>query len=515
MTRMVEAQRTQIGTLKALGYTQGNIKYMYQFYTWLVGMLGGAIGVVAGLFVFPGIVYGAYRTMYPLGAFTLKIESLSCLIGLFCGVVAISVATSVACRHTVKDKVDVLLRPKAPRPGKRVLLERIPFLWRRLPFGVKVTLRNLFRYKNRFFMTVLGVTGCAALLLTGFGLRDSISGLIDAQFEDITHYETTIMLKEGSGAAAKTALNTKLSGDDAAYVHVADSDASAGDRTNTGFITYLYVPEDPEGLNRFLTFRERVGHAPIAFPPDQQSSPSAVISERLATVLDLRIGDTMRFTPTGMEQTEVRVSGVTENYIYNYIYITPADYQALFGESPTYSSVIVDSDLPQEDFDALVADLLGLDDVASAVNVSQAREISKIMVDNLSAIVWTIIFVACLLALIVLYNLVNINITERERELATLKVLGFSRYEVDAYISRETTILTVLGAAVGLAVGIFLHRYVMVSIEVNEVMFSRTILPQSYLYAAAFTLGCGFLIRLAMRPRLNKIDPVSSLKSVD
>jgi len=536
MTRMVEAQRTQTGTLKALGYAPGNVRYMYQCYTWFVGILGGAIGVVAGVFVFPGVVFGAYGLMYHLGAFTLKIEPIACLIGLFGGAIAISIATAIACRHTVKDKVAVLMRPKAPQPGRRVLLERIPFLWRGLPFGMKVTLRNLFRYKNRFFMTVLGVAGCAALLLTGFGLRDSISGLIDVQFEEIAHYRTTIILKEGSGAPAETELNTKLSGYDSAYVHIADADASAGDRTNSGFITYLYVPEDPEGLNRFLTFRERVGQTPVAFPPDPQDGPSAVISERLATVLDLQIGDTMRFTPSGsagatgsagvvgsdgsagsaeMKQAEVRIAGVMENYIYNYIYITPTDYQTLFGELPAYTSVIMDSDIPQEEFDALMANILESDNVASAVNISQGRETSKNMVDNLSAIVWAIIFVACLLALIVLYNLVNINITERERELATLKVLGFTRNEVDAYISRETTILTVLGAAIGLGAGIFLHRYVMVSIEVNEVMFARTILPQSYLYAAAFTLGCGFLIRLAMRPRLNKIDPVSSLKSVD
>jgi putative ABC transport system permease protein len=515
MTRMVEEQRTQIGTLKALGFSQDDIKSMYQCYTWFVGILGGAVGVVAGLLVFPRVVYGAYGSLYNFGAFEVKIEPVPCLIGLVGGAATISVAAFVACRRTLKNRSAVLMRPKAPKAGKRVLLEQIPFVWQRLTFSMKVTMRNLFRYKNRFFMTILGVAGCAALLLAAFGLRDSIAGLVDLQFEDISPYQATIMLKESSNAAADTDLNNKLAGYNALYMHVAAADVSAADRTNSGFVTYLYVPEDPAELSRAFTFRERAGQAPVAFPPEQQDGPSAVITERLATVLGLRAGDTMQLTPTGMQPTDVRVAGVTENYVYNYVYVTPADYQALFGEPPAYATVIVDSDLPQEDFDMRMADIVGTENVTSALSVSQIREIMDGVVANMSVVVWAIIFVACLLALIVLYNLVNVNITERERELATLKVLGFTRQEVVAYISRETTILTMFGTAVGLGVGIFLHRYVMASIEVNEVMFSRVILPQSYLYAVAFTLGCSFLIRLVMRPRLKNIDPASSLKSVE
>ncbi|MDR2156314.1 MAG: FtsX-like permease family protein [Clostridiales Family XIII bacterium] len=514
MTRMVEEHRTRIGVLKALGYRRRSIMGIYQFYAWFIGLFGGVIGVSLGLLIFPRVVWNAYATMYRMGEFMPAVAPVPCAVGLLGSTVAISLATAAACRRALDSNAASLMRPQAPKPGRRVWPERIPFLWRRFTFSQKVTIRNLFRYKKRFFMTIIGVAGCTALLLTGFGLQDSVDGVVDLQYGEVSHARATLLLNHASGAAEETPLNAGSDGYDIAYAHLAAVDASAGSRNNNGLVTYLYVPEDAEALNGFLSFRERRGHKPVLFPPAGEA-PAAVITERLANAMGVKAGDEIAFSPPDMKEVSVRVAGVTENYVYNYIYLTSEAYKTLFGIAPTFTSVALKSDLPEADFNDLLAELVATENVTSALPVSQLREIMDQVIANMSAVVWLIIVVASALALVVLYNLVNINITERERELATLKVLGFYRREVAAYIFRETTTLTIIGILIGLVCGVFLHNYVIASIEVNEVMFARLILPKSYGFAIAFTLGCSLLIGLLMLPRLKRIDPVGSLKSVE
>jgi putative ABC transport system permease protein len=515
MTRMVEEHRTRIGTLKALGYDRISVMGLYQFYAWAIGLLGGVIGVALGVLAFPRAIWNAYGTMYFMNDFQLALAPIPCAIGLFGGTIVVAIATGAACRTALSSSAASLMRPQAPKPGRRVLLEHIPFVWKRFTFSQKVTVRNLFRYKKRFLMTVIGVAGCTALLLTGFGLRDSINGISDLQFDKITQLDATIALEKGSNATAKTPLNEKLVGTRAAYMQISDAQVSAGSRNNDDLITYMYVPEKPYQLNRMITFRERMGHRTIPFPPPGER-PGVVITERLAKVLDVEEGDEITFgLTTNTNRARARVAGITESYVYNYIYVAPETYETLFGTAPSFSAVLLSSDLSETAFNELLSEIVATENVASAIPVSQLREIMDEVESNISSVVWIIITIASALALVVLYNLVNINITEREREIATLKVLGFYRREVAAYILRETIVLTVIGILFGLVIGVFLHDFVMGSIEVNEVMFSRLILPQSYGFAATFTLGCSLLIGLLMSPRLNRIDPVGSLKSVE
>jgi putative ABC transport system permease protein len=517
MTRLVEEHRTRIGVLKALGYRRRTIMGRYQFYAWAIGIFGGAIGVVVGLYGFPRAIWTIYGNLYNMGDFQLSVPMTPCIIGLLGGTVAISIATATVCQNALKSSAAALMRPKAPKPGKRVLLERIPFLWNLFSFSQKVTLRNLFRYKNRFVMTIIGVAGCTALLVTGFGIRDSIGGMMDLQFNKVTPARAEIFLDESSSATADTPLNRLLTESRCVigYFHYTTVSASTKERNNKNLNTYLTIPENPANIMRFTNLRERGSNTPIPFPPDESKGPAAIISEQLANTLDLSVGDRFSFGMVGEDEKEVRVAAITENYVLNFIYITPASYEALFGEAPTYATIMLNTDISEEQLDKLLNQVYEDESVTSLYSVGPVRATMAEVVASLDGVVALMLLIAAMLAFIVLYNLTNINITERERELATLKVLGFYPREVTSYISRETTILTIIGAGIGLFGGTFLHRYVITSVEVSNLMFPQIIFPQSYAYAAAFTLLCSFFIGLCMRPRLKRIDPVGSLKSVE
>jgi putative ABC transport system permease protein len=518
MTRMVEEQRMQIGTLKALGYRRRRIIAKYFFYATSVGLLGGITGVLIGIQLFPRAIWDAYTMLYTMDPIKLTISLRPCLIGLLGGVVATTAATIAACSNELRSPAAELMRPKAPKAGKRVLLERIGVLWRRLSFNRKVTVRNLFRYKKRFIMTIIGVAGCTALLLTGFGIRDSIAGMVELQYGDIAHSEITVELRDPSSASLDTPVNKKLDGyGKYAYVYETIVDATHGHNNNNDMMTYVYVPENADELKDFITFQQRRQKEQIMFPPDEgDGGPSAVITEKLAKRLGVGVGDTIDFAPPGEKKKQVRVAGITENYIYNYIYVTPGDYKALYGRDAEYTTIMLETDsIADMDYKAILEDLVETDGVASAFSIEQVREMMDNMISSLNSVIWIIILVAGLLALVVLYNLININIMERGRELATLKVLGFYPKEVYSYISRESILLTLIGIAFGLPSGIVLHSYVMESVEVSEVMFARTIMLPSYIYAAAFTMFCVIAVNLLMRPKIGKIDPASSLKSAE
>ncbi|MDR0817702.1 MAG: ABC transporter permease [Clostridiales Family XIII bacterium] len=518
MTRMVEDQRMQIGTLKALGYRRRQIVAKYFFYSTAVSLLGGLIGVLFGLQIFPRAIWDAYSMLYTMGKIELAISLRPCLTGLFGGMVATTIATTAAVISELRSPAAELMRPKAPRAGKRVLLERVGIFWRRLRFNQKVTVRNLFRYKKRFIMTIIGVAGCTALLIAGFGIRDSIESMVSLQYGEIMHSEITVALREPSSATDDTQINKKLDGyGEYIYLYETIINVSHGHKSSGDTITYVYVPEDAEKLDEFITLKERKHKKQITFPPKNvDGEPAVVITEKLAKELGVVAGDEIRFAPPGEKKVKAKVAGIAESYIYNYVYIAPDDYKVLHGEDAEYASIMLETDsIEDRDYREILEDLVDTDNVTSAFSIEQVREMMDNMISSLNSVIWIIILVAGILALVVLYNLININIMERQRELATLKVLGFYPKEVYSYISRESILLTLIGIAFGAPCGVLLHRYIMESIEVSEVMFGRTIMLPSYLYAAVFTIFCVIAVNLLMRPKIGRIDPVGSLKSAE
>jgi putative ABC transport system permease protein len=515
MTRIVEEHRTQIGTLKAVGYKRGQIAVIYQSYAWMIGLSGGVLGTICGILIFPQAVWDAYSTLYHMGELKLTVALIPCLIGVFGGAVALSIATAFACRSTLNTDAAELMRPRPPRSGRRIALERIGFLWRRFSFSQKVAIRNLFRYKLRSLVTIIGVAGCAALLLGSLGLRDSITGVADLHYNSISHSQANILFDTPTNTPKDRAAHEMLKDYEYAYVRGEFVTVNFGGRTNGDVTTYICVPEDPSAFNDFITFRERVGHEPIVFPPDGASGPSVVITEQLATTLGVSVGDKIEFGPPNEDRVQARIAGITENYVYNYIYLTPAVYETLFGVPAEYTSAYFSSHLSQDELDAFLTELIATDDVVTALRSSQLQAIVDQVVANLNFVISLMLVTAFILAVAVLYNLISLTITERERELATLSVVGYQRWEVAAFISRETTVLSIIGVCIGLVVGVWLHSFVMASLEVNELMFSRIITPLSFVIAVLFPLFCNLLVNLCSRPRLNRLDSVEILKSVE
>jgi len=524
MTRMVEEQRLFIGTMKALGFRRRTIVSKYFAYAVVLSAVGGGLGAAIGLRIFPASIWSAYSIMYRMDPMQISVRPSAVVIGIFGGVLAVSIATTAACLGELRSPAAELMRPKAPKPGRRVLLERIGPLWRRLRFSDKVTARNLFRYKKRLIMTVIGIMGCSALLLAGAGIHNSITGIGDLQYGVVNHYDATFYLDKASDKKADTSLNKTLNeyGENEYYMEKA-VDAKRGNKAPAGMPIEIFVPENPEVLNDFISFRIRGSGEHVVFPPEGYSEPSAVVTEKLAKELGAGIGDKISFGEPGKPMNDIIVAGITENYIYSYIYMTPGDYEKIYGKAPVYKAVMLkmapaedgESGQDEEDINNAITHVLEDKNAVYAVSAGYVRSMVRDIVSNLSVVVWVIIGVSGLLALIVLYNLTNINVTERERELATLKVLGFYRKEVSAYISRETIILTVIGVLFGFIGGILLHRYLISAVEVNDIMFARLIKPFSFIFTGAFTIVCAIVIMLIMQPKLNRIDPVTSLKSAE
>ncbi|MDR2587096.1 MAG: ABC transporter permease [Coriobacteriales bacterium] len=524
MTRMVEEQRVQIGTLKACGYRREQIAFGYQAYAWLIGLSGGALGVAIGVALFPQAIWSSYTAVYLMEPFQSILAPLPCLVGLLGGAIALSLATAFACRNTLDREAAELMRPRAPKAGKRVFLERWQGLWARIPFSRKVTIRNLFRYRTRFVVTVLGVAGCAALLLAGFGLRDSIASEVEMQYgsEGVFHLRATLALNNASGSQEDTELNKALEGVADTYTHIENLTVSFGGKTNGDVVTYLSVPEDIDSFGEFITLRQPSDHEPIAFPstmPDSTTGvgdrPAVVITEQLANRLGIKVGDEISFGPPTGIPAKARVSGIAENYVYNYVYLSPQNYRTLFGAEPEYRSIYLMSDLPEDDFEELLTKLVATDNVATAFPVSSFRDVVDLVIANMSTVISLMIGAAFILAAVVLYNLISIMVLERQREFATMKVLGYHRGQVAAFLSRETTVMTFIGLILGLPLGLWLHGYVMATIEVNELMFSRVILPLSFVFAIVFPLICNYVVNLCVRPRLNRLDPAKVLKSIE
>jgi len=511
MTRMVEEQRTQIGVLKALGYGKGAVVGKYLAYAAIASVAGSITGLLVGFRLFPASIWNAYTILYTLPPIESGFHVDYALVASGAAVASTLLATLAACYRELHEMPAELIRPKAPAPGKRVWLEKIPALWKRLNFTQKVSMRNVFRYKKRFFMTIAGIGGCTMLMLTGFGLRDSIADIVTHQFDSIHLYDVSVTLADPSDARAGSEINEGLPElvEESIYITRPSVTVEAG---GGRMDAYLFVPEEAQKLNDFVAFQDRVTGEPVVFPQPGK----VVVTEKMASKLGLAPGDELAIRKGDTTVVQATVGGITENYIYSYIYMTAEDYETLFGSAPEFKEILatVGAEGTAEE-EAISTKLLEQDGVESVRFTSKTSSDFEDVMKSLDSVVWLLIGCANLLAFIVLYNLVNINITERIREIATIKVLGFYEREVSNYVFRENIVLTVIGTAIGLVGGIFLHQFVVQTAEVDIVMFERDILPFSYVLSAALTFAFAFAVNFIMRFRLRKIDMVESLKSTE
>ena len=509
MTRMVEEQRVSIGGMKALGYSKGAIAIKYVGYGFLASAIGSLVGLAIGLTLLPWIICTAWKIIYNFGPIHYGIEPATSVTACLAAVGTVTLAALGACFNTLAAVPAQLMRPKAPPMGKRILLERITPLWRRLSFNYKITLRNLFRYQKRFWMTVIGIGGCAALIVTAFGLRDSIFAIMDMQYDEIYRYSAQLGLVEhitpGEWSEVEKALDgSGLVGDwtkEHTETITAESAAYTADAT-------LDVVENNDVLERFVNLRHRTDNDTVTLPDD-----GVILTEKLSLLLDVEPGDTI--TLDGDSRVEVRVADVTEHYIQHNVYMSAAYYQQVFGQAPEENAVLVSYDTQADGAQELEQKLVSLDGVSSLTRIEDTRKTFGTSLESVDYAVALIIVCAAALAFVVLYNLTNINITERMRELATLKVLGFYDGELSAYIYRENVILTVFGVALGMVLGKLLHQWLILTVEIDLLMFGRTVAPTSYLWAVVLTTVFSLLVNLGAHRKLKKLDMVESLKTVE
>ena len=508
MTRMVDEERGVIGAYKALGYGRMRIASKYLFYAAVPSVLGSLIGAFLGNQALPRICWSAYLMMYSAPDMTVVFQPGFVAIGCLASAACTLGSTAVACRSELRETPAALLQPKAPKAGKRIFLEHVGFLWKRLKFTQKVTCRNLFLYKRRLFMTIVGISGATGLLLTGFGIKDSISGIVEKQYNEIYRYDTIISLKESEISDGVREILDGSSFDGWMTVMKKTADLTAGGKSYSG---YVLVPEDAAELSKFINLRDRTSGRAVPF-----AEGSVLATEKLANLLGVGVGGTISVENEDGELVGFTVTGIVENYVYHYLYISPELYEEKMGEpfeATELDAVCTETDEAARE--AAAASLQEQEGVSTAGFTEDTRASFDDLIESLNSIIAVIIFCAGALTFVVLYNLTNINVTERQRELATIKVLGFYDGEVAGYIYRETSLLTILGCAIGLVLGIFMQSFVIQTVEVDMVMFGRTIEPLSFVYSALVTLLFAVVVDFVMFPRLKKIDMVESLKSVD
>lgn len=513
MTRMVEEQRTQIGTLKALGYRKPAIAAKYICYALLATVGGSIMGMLLGEKIIPYVIITAYGIMYHNVSNTISIDYQLgfALIASGASIVCTVGATLFACTKELQETPASLMRPPAPKEGKRVLLERITFIWKHLSFSWKSTIRNLFRYKKRLIMTVFGIAGSMGLMLVGFGIQDSISDIAAIQYRDLQHYTGMIIEDEDSTEKEKEELlDFVKNNNEIAHCNRVQMTKISAPKGNSNISIYLFVPESLDEFAKDVTLQNR-----ITGEKYELTDEGAAISEKTANLLNLKVGDTITLEKAGKKYT-VKVAVVTENYMSHYLYMTPLVYEQTFKEKPDYENIVFT--VKAEDKDSLEKVGTELLTCPAALSISYTSSLSAQvdrMLSTLDVVILVLIVSAGMLAFVVLYNLNNINITERQRELATLKVLGFYDGEVSQYVLRENVILTALGIVFGAVFGILLHRYVITTVEVDAVMFGRNIKPMSFVYGGILTSVFSAVVNAVMHFKLKTINMVESLKSVE
>lgn len=513
MTRMVEEQRTQIGTLKALGYERHSIAGKYLGYALLATVSGSVVGILFGEKVFPYIIINAYGIMYQHMNDIVIPYNLEYGLGAAAAALASTLlATIFSCYKELREQAAELMRPPTPKQGQRVLLERVKFIWKRLNFSWKASIRNLVRYKKRLFMTIFGIGGCMALMLVGFGLKDSIFAIVDIQYGEIQLYDGNIILSDDATEEEKSNIIKELGKDS----KMAGSTEGLLAQITVGngeeqFDVYLDVPKNVEEFSEFVVLQDRITNGMY-----ELDDSGAVLTEKMATELGVEPGDTITIHDEDKGDLEVEISAVCENYMGHYLYMTPTYYEKVYGEKPDYNSIFYKtSDRITEEAERIGEEALTLPGALSVSYTTDLREQVDNMLGALDEVIVVLIISAGMLAFVVLYNLNNINITERQRELATLKVLGFYNGEVAMYVYRENIVLTVLGAIFGIVLGKFLHGFIIVTVEIESVMFGRNIDLSSFVYGFLLTILFSLLVNGAMYFKLKKINMVESLKSVE
>ncbi len=510
MTRMVEEQRTQIGALKALGFSRLAISKKYIGYAFSASLVGGILGLALGCTLIPLVIANAFNIMYAIPALEFKPQ-----VGLYFGAVLAAVACTTgaalwACLSTLMATPANLMRPRAPKAGKRVFLEYVRPVWKRLTFTWKVTMRNLFRYQRRFWMTVIGIGGCTALIVTGFGLHESIFSILNEQFDHVFRYDALLGLDAGQEelAAVERYLADSPWVED--YLQGSDILVEASTR-GPAQSAYLRTVADQERFAQFIRLSHRLDGTPAVLTAD-----GVVVTEKLAELLEVSPGDTITLEEDG-KRVEARVADIAENYAYHYIYVSEEYYRVLFGKDAQRNVMLLrySEEAGEAESDAVSADLMAMDGVDSYSYIATLRDNFTDSMEAIDYAVVIIITAAAALAFVVLYNLTNINITERVRELATLKVLGFFDREVTAYVYRENLFLTLFGIVLGLVMGRFLHAWMVLTVEVEMVMFGRTAPPYAYWLAAVLTVVFSIAVNVAAHYKLKKVDMVESLKTVE
>lgn len=508
MNRMIEEQRTQIGVLKALGYSRRTIMAKYMIYSGSAAVFGCVLGFALGTYVFPKVIWFTYGLMYSASGeaylFDLPLAIISLVVSLLCSVGT----TWLSCRIELGSVAAELIRPKAPKSGKRILLERIPFLWNRIKFLHKVSIRNIFRYKKRFFMMVIGISGCTALVIAGLGLRDSIVDVVDEQYGHIQIYDIGVTFKEAMNEADEAEFHEDTQDIVETYLYHMTTSVDVTCNGKTKSVTMM-IPQEGASLDGFLTLLDADGRE-IAYPAEGE----VVISQSIAKRLKIQNGDTISFIDDDLHEFQATVSGICDNYVGDYLYLSADTYEDQVKQSPDYKGVWCHV---YEGIDVHeVGTRIMENELVGSLSVTQDTiDRVKSMLSSLNYIIALVIGCAAALAFIVLYNLTNINITERIREIATIKVLGFYPGETAAYVFRENLVLTGIGALVGLGLGKWLHQFIMNTLDVDGVSFQTKITSVSYLTAVLLTFVFAMLVNGFMYFKLKKIDMAESLKSIE
>lgn len=509
MTRMVDEQRVNIGTLKALGYSKAKIVSKYLIYSFSASFLGSLVGLAIGYTLFPTVVITAYGIMYTIPGVELDFNIPLALIVSLVAILVTTLSSFFACYKELMETPSALMRPKAPKEGKRILLERISFIWNRLSFIGKVTVRNIFRYKKRFFMTVFGIAGCTALIVTGFGIKDSIKTIIDKQFGEIFKYNLLVSIDKEAGDLEKDEILSYI--DDLSEVDnsllVLSENAKVKTDDGDKDITVL-VPESQEEFKDFVSLQNRSSKESYSL-----NNKGIIISEKAAKDAKVKLGDEVKVKINNIEAS-LKVEGIAENYTMNYIYMTEKYYKDSFGLNIHYNSILVNTkeNTNEEEISKTIME----NSIVKGVSFNTSiKENFDNTIKNLNYVVLILIVSAGSLAFVVLYNLTNLNISERMREIATIKVLGFYNNEVSAYIYRENVLLTIIGIFLGEFLGILLHRFIMVTVEMDNMMFGRNVDLISFIISAVLTVVFSVLVNIVMYYKLKNVKMVESLKSVD
>ncbi|MDR1606243.1 MAG: ABC transporter permease [Streptococcaceae bacterium] len=510
MARLVEEDRGEIGTLKALGFSNHSVSLTYVIFSMLATVVGGVLGTVIGIRLIPSLIWRMYTTIFDVPNFSAALQPFYALVGLLIAILCICGGALVSVYQELVHTPSVLMRPKAPKAGKRILLEYLPAIWKRFKFSNKIVIRNLFRYKTRAIVTIIGIAGCTALILSGFGLKDAITDIVSYQYGHVFKYDKLVALKEGaaSGSLQKTLEQNSQVRQTATFEMTTKTVTAHGH----SYAINLMVADDLTAFNKVISLNAIHHNGKQVSPQDQ----TAIVSQKLARLLGVKEGETIGFKTTQDQTVQIKVGKIVENYIQNYVYITKASYQKLFDTyAPNTLVISLKQALSAADNQAFDQTLMSDQAVANVFNAKVMANMVDDVMTSLNLVVLILIVSSAILAFVVMYNLATINISERKREIATLKVLGFEDKEIDAYIIKEMVIFTAIGILLGLVSGIYLSYFMISTGETDSLMFVRHVKPLSFVYATVLTISFTVLVNAITHFSLKKIDMIEALKSVE